>query len=112
MKWAGNIGFFIESEVFKDGVGTGVWKSEIVERRYTGDLIRDFRTQDPGNGQVNDNFNISNSISIVADRFIDEHIVDMKYIEFKGAKWKIKSFTQNHPRLEISLGGLYHEEQT
>lgn len=112
MKWCGKIGFFVEEEVFKDGIGTGVWKNRIVEKQYLGDLVSDYRSQDAGNNQVNDNLNVNNRISIIADRFIDEHIIDIKYIEFKGQKFKLKAFSQNYPRIELSIGGVYHEEQT
>lgn len=111
MKWSGKIGFFVDEEVFKDGVGTGVWKQKIVEKHYSGDLLRDYRTQDPSNF-VNESLNISNSISIVCDRFIDEHIMDIKYIEFKNKRFKVKAFTQNYPRIELTIGGLYNGSQT
>lgn len=111
MKWSGKIGFFVDEEVFKDGVGTGVWKQRIVEKHYSGDLLRDYRTQDPSNF-VNESLNISNSISIVCDRFIDEHIMDIKYIEFKNKRFKVKAFTQNYPRIELTIGGLYNGSQT
>lgn len=111
MKWSGKIGFFVDEEVFKDGVGTGVWKQRIVEKHYSGDLLRDYRTQDQSNF-VNESLNISNTISIVCDRFIDEHIMDIKYIEFKNKKFKVKSFTQNYPRIEMTIGGLYNGQQT
>lgn len=111
MKWSGTIGFFIDEEVFKDGVGTGVWKQRIVEKHYSGDLLRDYRTQESSNF-VNESINISNTISIVCDRFIDDHIMDIKYITFKNKKFKVKSFTQNHPRIEMTIGGLYNGQQT
>ena len=111
MKWSGKIGFFIDEEVFKDGVGTGVWKQKIVEKHYSGDLLRDYRTQE-SNNFVNESLNISNTISIVCDCFIDEHIMDIKYIEFKNKKFKVKAFTQNYPRIEMTIGGLYNGQQT
>lgn len=111
MKWSGKIGFFIDEEVFKDGVGTGVWKQKIVEKHYSGDLLRDYRTQE-SNNFVNESLNISNTISIVCDRFIDEHIMDIKYIEFKNKKFKVKGFQVNYPRIELQIGGLYNGQQT
>ena len=107
MKWSGSIGFFIEEEVYKNGVPTGVWKKHIAERHYAGDLLKDYRSQEPS-GQVNDNLNISNTISVVADRFVDDHIVDIVYITFKNKKFKVKGFTNNYPRIEFTIGGLYN----
>ena len=107
MKWSGTIAFFIEEEVLKNGVGTGVWKKHITERHYAGDLLKDYRSQD-SSGQVNDNLNISNTISVVADRFVDDHIMDIVYITFKNKKFKVKGFTNNYPRIEFMIGGLYN----
>lgn len=107
MKWSGTIGFFIEEEVYKNGVPTGVWKKRVTERHYAGDLLKDYRSQEPS-GQVNDNLNISNTISVVADRFVDEHIMDIVYITFKNKKFKVKGFTNNYPRIEFTIGGLYN----
>ena len=46
----------------------GVWKEQIVERNYTGDIVRNNRRLQSSD-QVNDDINISNSISIVADPY-------------------------------------------
>jgi len=82
-------------------------KKYSVEKHYAGDLIKDYRSQD-SSGQVNDNYNISNAISIVADRFIDDHIMDIVYIYFKNKKFKVKGFNNNYPRIELQIGGLYN----
>lgn len=110
MKWSGTIGFYVDEEVMKDGIGTGIWKAKVVERPYTGNLIRDYRSQESVNDKVNSDVNISNTISVVLDRYIDSHLCDIKYVTYKGVKWKVKGFTVNHPRLEISLGGMFNEK--
>jgi hypothetical protein len=33
----------------------------------------------------------------------------MKYIEFMGARWKITSVEVKHPRLILTIGGVYNE---
>lgn len=109
MKWSGKIGFYVDEEVIKDGIGTGIWKPQIVERSYTGDIVRDYRSQENTNDKVNEDVTISNNISVILDRYLDSHICDIKYITFKGVKWKVKGFTINHPRINISIGGVYNE---
>lgn len=111
MKWSGDIGFFIDKEVVKDGVGTGVWKKQIEDKHYGGEVIRDYRSQE-NNNFVNENLNINNTISIICDRFIDDHIMDIVYITFKNKKFKVKGFTVNYPRIELQIGGLYNGKQT
>ena len=85
----------------------GVWEEKITEREYFGDLIRNTRSLQSGE-QLNDNINISNEISIVADPFAYENFHSMRYVEFMNAKWKISSIDVQYPRLILSVGGLYN----
>lgn len=85
----------------------GVWEEQITEREYFGDLIRNTRSLQSGE-QLNDNINISNEISIVADPFAYENFHSMRYVEFMNAKWKISSVEVQYPRLILSVGGLYN----
>ena len=85
----------------------GVWEEKITEREYFGDLIRNTRSLQSSE-QLNDNINISNEISIVADPFAYENFHSMRYVEFMNAKWKISSIEVQYPRLILSVGGLYN----
>lgn len=85
----------------------GVWEEKITEREYFGDLIRNTRSLQSGE-QLNDNINISNEISVVADPFAYENFHSMRYVEFMNAKWKISSIEVQYPRLILSVGGLYN----
>ena len=89
----------------------GVWKEQITEREYDGDFIRNTRKLQPSD-QLNDNINVANEISIVADPFAINNIFSMRYVEFMGAKWKISSVEVRYPRLILTVGGLYNVEQT
>ena len=86
----------------------GVWEEIITERDYYGDVIRNSRRLQSAD-QLNDNINISNEISIVADPFARDNIYSMRYIVFMGAKWKISNVDIQYPRLILSIGGLYNE---
>lgn len=110
-QWSGKIGFFETKEVEKDGVGTGVWKPQLTEKRYFGIIQRDFRKTE-NSGSVNDNINISNTISILSDQFLNENLINIKYIEFKGHKFKVQNIEVQDPRIVVSLGGLYNEGET
>lgn len=101
-KFSGKIGFGVTTETNR-----GVWKEEIVERPYRGDLLRDYQSF-KGTNSVNDNIDISNQVSIVADRFAFENFYAMKYVIFANAKWKITSVEVQRPRLILSIGGLYN----
>lgn len=102
-KFRGVVGFAetIEKE-------PGIHVEKIVEKRYSGDLLRNNRRLE-SSGNINDNINISNEISILADAYAFHHFHAMRYVEFEGAKWKVSSVdATKRPRLVLTLGGLYN----
>ena len=89
----------------------GVWREVITERPYFGDLIRSTSRYQSAS-ELNDNLNITNEISIVADPFANENFYTMRYVAFMGAKWKITNVEVQYPRLLLTIGGVYHEDAT
>lgn len=85
----------------------GVYEEQIVERSYYGDLIRNTRRLQSAD-QVNDDINISNEISIVADPYATNNFHTMRYAVFMGTKWKISNVEVLYPRLILTLGGVYN----
>ena len=85
----------------------GVWEDQITERMYYGDLIRNSRRLQ-SSGNLNDNINISNQISIVADPYANENFHLMKYASFMGTEWKITDIEVQYPRLILTVGGVYN----
>lgn len=102
-KWYGVIGYAETSEVTP-----GVWRDEIVKREYSGDIIRYISRWSTSSNSTNDDLNISNQISIVADPFAYKNFHSMRYIEFMGAEWKITNVEVKYPRLILTLGGVYN----
>lgn len=101
-KFYGTVGFVKTVES-----APGVWTEQIVERKYYGNVIS--RTRSLQSNGVNDNINISDEISIVADPFANENYFAIRFVEYIGAKWKVQSISVQFPRLNLSLGGLYNE---
>lgn len=87
----------------------GVWEQQVVERQYYGDLLRNSRRLQ-STDQLNDDINISNEISIVADPYANANFHSMRYVEFMGAKWKISNVEVQFPRLILTLGGVWNEQ--
>ena len=102
-KFCGVIGYVITRET-----EPGIYVEEIVENEYYGDVIRNTRRLREA-AKVNDDINISNQISIVADPFANNNFHAMRYIVFMGAKWKITQVEVEYPRLTLTIGGLYNE---
>lgn len=101
-KYYGKIGFAESVES-----APGVHVEKIVERNYYGELVRNSRRLQSEN-QLNDNINISNEISIVADPYADKNFHMMRYIEFMGTKWKINNVEVQPPRLILTVGGVWN----
>ena len=101
-KFYGKIGFADTVET-----APGVWTEQIVERNYFGDIIRNTRRLQSSD-QLNDDINISNEFSIVADPYANNNFHSMCYIEFMGAKWKITNVEDRYPRLILTVGGVYN----
>ena len=99
------IGFAQQKEV-----RPGVWKDEIVEREYGGDLIKLNRNAQGGSQSVNDDLVLSNQISIIADPYASANLFAMRYVTFMGAKWKVTSVEVQYPRLILSVGGVWNGE--
>lgn len=104
-KFYGVIGYAVTKET-----APGVWTEEIAEQSYYGDLTRNMRRlQD--SGDLNDDINVANEISIVADPYANANFHSMRYVAFMGTKWKISKVEVQYPRLILTLGGVYNGKQ-
>lgn len=106
MKFYGVVGFWIK----ETEVNPGVWKSQILERPYTGDILRNNRKFQSAD-QQNDNFTISNQISILADLYARENLNSIRYVVWNRVAWKVSSVEINYPRITLELGGVYNGER-
>jgi len=101
-KFCGKIGYVKPVEV-----EPGLWEAQVTERLYYGDITR-ATTQHQPSGGVNDNINISNNISVVADPYANENVQYLSYVEIMGTKWKITNAEIQYPRLLLTVGGVYN----
>lgn len=106
MKWCGVIGY-VEKQV---ETSPGVYTDRIIERKYYGEIRRPSHSYQSSE-TLNDDINVTNEISIVADPFTKQNSHLMKYVEFMGAKWKISKVELQHPRLILTVGGVYNGKQ-
>lgn len=103
-KFYGEIGY-IKTEETKPGV----WTKAIDEKKYYGDLNR--YTRRWTNGQkVNGDITITSEISIIADPFLIDNLHTIRYVKLYGQPWEIDTIDIQHPRLVLTLGGVYNGE--
>lgn len=101
-KWYGEIGFAETVET-----RPGVWEEQITKHNYYGDVIRNTRRLQTAN--LNDDINVSNEISVLADPYAYQNFHSIRYLEFMGSKWKVTNVEVQYPRLILSLGGVYND---
>ena len=104
-RFYGKIGFLKQEE--ESSQYPSRYKPTIEERFYSGTLVKNYAKQQTAEKTVDD-FGINNDISIVADAYALNNFSSMKYVEFMGTLWEVQSVTVTHPRLRISIGGVYH----
>lgn len=101
-KFSGMIGFGEQKEV-----SNGVWDVEITERPYYGDVIRNSHRYKEAD-KVNSDLTLMNSISIVADAYLNANYFAIKYVEWAGVRWIVTHAEIDSPRLVLRLGSVYN----
>jgi len=107
-KFYDKVGFAITTEV--DPVNRpGIYEDVLTERYYVGDLVVNMNSRWIDTTQKLDDLRINNKISIVSDPFSDQNFYAIKYIWYRGVRWKVVSVEVLRPRLILTTGGEYHE---
>lgn len=104
-KFHGIIGFSQTVET-----SPGIWEDSIIEREYYGDILQNNRRWQQAE-TLNDNFTVSNKISIVADTFASRNLPFIKYVVWNGCRMKVTSAQYDYPRITIDLGGVYNGQK-
>lgn len=104
-KFYGKIGYIETQET-----SPGVWTEVPTERYYFGDVMSRISRWQSATDRQNDNLQVTNQISIVADPYALNNFSSMRYIDWMGSLWKINSVTVNYPRLVLEIGGVYNED--
>lgn len=106
-KYYGIVGFV---KTYEDPENPGVWKTEVHEDHYRGDVKRYAKRITASGEKVNSDVIVTNAISIIADPYAIENFQYIKYAEWMGTFWTVASVDVNRPRFELSLGGVYVRE--
>lgn len=101
-KWYGTIGFAETIET-----SPGIWEEVITERNYYGQVHQTTR-RTQSSGQMLDNIDVTNRISILADPFVEQNSHLIRYLTFMGTRWEVSSIELKYPRLALTVGGVYN----
>lgn len=101
-KYHGKIGFVTFEET-----APSVMTEIPVEREYFGDVTRMSKRWEKGEN-LNDNLQVNNQFSIVADAYARDNLFAIRYITWMGSRWQVTSAEVQHPRLILTIGGVYN----
>lgn len=102
-KFYGAVGYGFQVET-----APGVWRDEITEVNYYGDVVRNTRKLQEGQ-YLNNDLSVGNSISILADEYANEHFFAIRYVKWAGTNWKVSEVEAlDGPRLLLRLGEVYN----
>lgn len=105
MKFSGRVGFWNGDKEIKPGL----YKPNIIEKPYTGDILMDSRRFQPVENQQNDNLKLTNRLSIISDLYMQNNWSSIKYVLWNNVKWSVTSIDiTTYPRVILELGGVYN----
>ena len=105
-RFCGIVGFAETREI-----RPGVWEEIMTEHTYYGDVVRNIRKLQ-STSHLNDNVDVSNNVSIVADPYANQNFHAIRYVIFMGTKWKVSNVEVQYPRLILTIGGVYNVESS
>lgn len=105
MKYSGMVGYGIMRET-----APGIWREEIIERKYIGDVIQTAWHSQAAATTLNDNPSLNCQIEIIADAFAWAHYGQIRYVTYENSKWKVSSIQVRRPRLILNFGSLYNDQ--
>lgn len=102
-KFYGKIGYIKTTES-----KPGIWSENEITKDSYGDIINSSNKYTTDNSSTNDNIDISMVLSIILDEYIINNLRYIKFVEYMGVKWKVTKFEIKHPRILLTLGGIYN----
>ena len=103
MRYFGLIGFGTTVDPEDDDI----YREQIEERPYMGDIVKHSYSMQSGEKLTKD-VQLNMQVSIVADEFAQNFMHLIRYAEWRGVKWQVTAVEPQHPRLLLSLGGVYN----
>lgn len=101
-KYSGMVGFVTQKETVP-----GVWTSDTVEKPMRGDVLR-ASSSNQDNSKVNSDVSLMHRISLVGSARQPMEYYNIKYVVLHGIKWEVTGIEIQHPRIILSLGGMWN----
>lgn len=82
--------------------------NNITEKTYIADVVNNFNANYVSQDKINSDIKFSQTVSVLADPYAIENLGNMIYVKHLGLKLSIVSISFVHPRVQITLGGVYN----
>lgn len=86
----------------------GVWDDVKVEIDYPAEFTRLNSRWTTNTDSTNDNISLNSQISFVADAFANANFAIIRHVNVYGVEWKVTNVEVQHPRIILTLGGVYN----
>lgn len=86
----------------------GIWDDKLTVMPVVADVTRLNSRWSSNSNSSNDDLSLNVQCSFIADAFAYQHFTEIKYIEYLGIKWKVTGVEVQHPRLILTIGGVYN----
>lgn len=108
MRFHGLIGFATEQDI-RNGITV---ENNVVERRYIGDIKTNRMALTIPQTSTNTDALITNIFSIRKDSYLQSHLSDVRYVNYKGTNWKVTGIEIVNSRVELTVGGVHNGATT
>lgn len=104
-RYHGRVGYVMPARVER-----GVYlEEEVSTHEYSGNVVNLSSRYVTGDG-TNADISLNAEFDLVADPFAYQNFQYIKYVEYMNAKWAVTSVKVERPRLILTVGGVYREQ--
>jgi len=101
-RFYGTVGYVVNKEL-----RPGVWSEVAEEHNYYGETKKLY-VKWGGDGKPIEDISPTNQIRILADEFAFKNAGAIRYVNWMGTCWKVVGLEIEHPRITLTLGGVYN----
>ena len=101
-KFCGTVGYV--TAIKKE---SGIFENTPEERTYYGDITHISKRWQI-NENLNDDIQLEQNISIVADAYAWRNYFKIRYVIIDGIAWRVTNVEVSRPRLTLYIGGIYN----
>lgn len=89
---------------------SGIFKEFITEKKYKGSVVGGLHRRLNLSDKENHDLDLSCKIQVLMNTYIASRFSSIRYVEYMGVKWTVEALDILYPDIEMTLGGIYHEQ--